>query len=53
MFRVSVVFFVLIFSLLASGCHTIYHTSKGAVEGAKMDYEDAKKADDWIKKNLW
>ncbi len=31
------------------GCET----AKGAAEGAKKDWQNAKKADDWMRKNLW
>jgi hypothetical protein len=48
---------VALFALAASGCHTVYRTSKGAAEGAvsgaKQDYEEVKKTDAWIKDNLW
>ena len=35
--------------VFASGCHTV----EGASKGAQQDYEDAKKADEWMQKNLW
>ncbi|MDD5346984.1 MAG: hypothetical protein PHT59_00025 [Candidatus Omnitrophica bacterium] len=55
--RIVMFLLVAAFGLAASGCHTVYRTSKGAaagaVSGAQKDYEDAKKADEWMKKNLW
>lgn len=39
------------------GCNTVYKSTKGAaqgaVEGAQQDYQEAKKADAWMQKNLW
>ncbi len=55
--RIAVLVLLFAFGLAASGCHTVYRASKGAAEGAvsgaQKDYEDAKKADEWMKKNLW
>jgi hypothetical protein len=58
MIRKTVLFLGLIsFAVLVSGCNTIFRASKGAAQGAasgaKQDVEDVKKADDWMKKNLW
>ena len=39
--------------LISSGCHTVYRASTGAAQGAQEDFEDAKKADAWMQKNLW
>jgi predicted small secreted protein len=44
---------ILVFVFLSSGCNTVAGASKGAAEGAKKDYEDAKKADEWMRKSLW
>ena len=38
---------------LTSGCNTISCTAHGAVDGAKKDYKEAKKADAWLQENLW
>jgi uncharacterized protein YceK len=40
---------ILAFILSLSGCGTL----KGAYNGAKEDWQSLKKADDWMKKNLW
>lgn len=37
------------FIFLAAGCETV----KGAFEGAKKDWQSAKKFDDWMRKNMW
>ena len=41
--KTGMLFLMLCFVIVASGCHTVYKTSKGAadgaVEGAKQDYE--------------
>jgi len=37
------------FIVLVGGCET----AKGAFEGAKKDWQSAKKIDDWMKKNMW
>ena len=42
-----------VFLALAAGCQTITEAFKGAGEGAKKDWESAKKIDTWIKDNLW
>ena len=42
-------FILFAFLILISGCETV----KGACEGAKRDWESAKKIDDWMQKNLW
>jgi predicted small secreted protein len=47
--RAVLLFILLAFVISLSGCHTV----KGAAEGAKQDYEDAQKADAWMRKNLW
>jgi predicted small secreted protein len=44
---------ILFFIFLSSGCNTVAGASKGAAEGAKKDYEDAKKADELMRKSLW
>lgn len=35
------------------GCGTIKGIGQGASEGAKKDWQGIKKADDWVRKNLW
>lgn len=49
--------FALIVLLLAaipmSGCHTVSGAAQGAADGAKKDYEAAKKTDAWLQENLW
>lgn len=42
-------FILTIFVISIGGCETI----KGAFDGAKRDWESAKKIDDWMQKNLW
>jgi uncharacterized protein YceK len=48
---------LIVFVISVTGCNTVFQASKGAAkgatEGAKQDVEDAKKADAWLKKNLW
>ena len=38
---------------LFSGCGTIKGIGKGAAEGAKEDWTALKKADKWMRENLW
>ncbi len=40
-------------SILCCGCNTVGGAAKGAADGAKKDYEEAKKADAWLQENLW
>ena len=35
--------------VVLSGCETV----KGAAEGFCRDWQNAKKVDDWMRKNLW
>ena len=42
-------FILFAFIVLVGGCETV----KGAFEGAKKDWQSAKKIDDWMKKNMW
>lgn len=42
-------FMALLYVVLSSGCETV----KGASDGARKDYENAKKADKWMQDNLW
>jgi len=50
----GVIFFILlIFLILISGCETIKGAFSGATDGAKKDWGQAKKIDDWMRKNLW
>jgi predicted small secreted protein len=44
---------VLLCVFIISGCETITGAAKGAVEGMQKDWAVLKKADDWLKKNLW
>ena len=47
--KCTIFFIFSIFLILISGCETM----KGAFEGAKKDWDSAKKADQWLRKNLW
>jgi predicted small secreted protein len=42
-----------ILAVLLSGCNTVQGAAGGAASGAKQDVESLKKADGWMKKNLW
>ncbi|MDD5730214.1 MAG: hypothetical protein PHN57_03690 [Candidatus Omnitrophica bacterium] len=44
---------VLFAFLFVSGCETAKGAACGAQDGAKKDWENAKKTDAWLKKNLW
>jgi predicted small secreted protein len=44
---------IVIFAVLLSGCNTVKGTAAGAASGAQQDLESMKKADGWLKKNLW
>jgi uncharacterized protein YceK len=54
-------FVLLIFVFLGSGCSTVVKGTVGATnglvqgtkEGAKQDWESIKKTDAWMKDNLW
>jgi predicted small secreted protein len=48
-----VIFVLLLVVALESGCNTVSGAAKGASDGAKKDWEAAKKTDVWMKKNLW
>jgi len=39
--------------IVISGCETIAGAAKGATEGMQKDWAALKKADAWMKKNLW
>ena len=43
----------LAFLVIASGCNTLKGATEGAAQGAKKDWEETKKVDDWFRKNLW
>lgn len=51
----------LLLMLLLCGCETIAYSfkgftegaAKGAAEGAKKDWANIQKTDDWMRKNLW
>ncbi|RJP27344.1 MAG: hypothetical protein C4533_07735 [Candidatus Omnitrophota bacterium] len=55
--KASLLLLLLPVMLMLSGCHTLFNSSKGAYEGAKegakKDWEGLKKADNWLKENLW
>ena len=40
-------------SMVLSGCHTVKGAVEGGVEGFSKDWETAKRADRWIRENLW
>lgn len=40
-------------ALLITGCQTIEGAWRGATEGAKEDWEQAKEVDKWMRENLW
>jgi hypothetical protein len=44
---------LVIFTVILSGCNTVKGGAGGAASGAKQDVESLKKADGWMKKNLW
>jgi predicted small secreted protein len=45
----AALFILLIFIIMLSGCETM----KGAAGGAKKDFQALKKADQWMRDNLW
>jgi hypothetical protein len=47
--RGTICFILSILVILISGCETF----KGAFQGSKKDWESVKKADEWMRKNLW
>lgn len=50
----GVIFFILfILLVLIGGCETIKGAFTGATDGARKDWEQARKIDDWMRKNLW
>lgn len=49
----AILFVLSVFLILIGGCETIKGALKGATEGAKRDWESAKKIDSWIRENLW
>ena len=49
----NALFILFIFLVLISGCETIKGAFTGAGDGARKDWEAAKKVDDWMRKNLW
>lgn len=51
--RSFMLFILSVILLLLSGCATIKGAWKGATEGAKEDWEDAQKIDEWMRENLW
>ena len=52
--RKGTAFFILsLLFILLSGCETIRSSFQGATGGANKDWEVIKRADDWIRKNLW
>ena len=51
--RVFIAVFIGIAGIVFSGCNTVSGAAKGASDGAKKDYEEAKKADVWLQDNLW
>jgi len=46
-------FILSLFLILISGCETLKGGVQGATGGAKKDWEAAKRADEWMRKNLW
>jgi hypothetical protein len=58
MIKRNAIFFILsIFLVLTFGCNTIKEafkgTATGVAAGTKKDWEAAKKADQWMRDNLW
>jgi predicted small secreted protein len=54
MIKKRVIFFsLLVFIVLNAGCETLKGAATGAFEGAKKDWEVAKKVDNWMRENLW
>jgi predicted small secreted protein len=51
--RICIVFCICLAGIVFSGCNTVGGAAKGASDGAKKDYEQAKKADVWLQDNLW
>lgn len=48
--------FLFVFLFLVSGCTLVKGVTgaaQGVAEGAKEDYQAIKKADGWVKDNLW
>jgi predicted small secreted protein len=51
--RAFLLFILLAFVISIGGCNTVSGAAKGAAEGAKKDYEAAKKTDSLMRENLW
>ncbi len=56
----ALIFVLVVFAILISGCET----AKGAAQGAQLDFQTAKRgtmkcwqvlksADDWMQRNMW
>lgn len=53
-FRSALIICVLYLLLMVlNGCCTVKGAVQGGVEGFSEDWETAKKADEWIRENLW
>lgn len=48
-----VIFILPLLFILISGCETIKGAFGGATDGARRDWEQARRIDDWMRKNLW
>jgi predicted small secreted protein len=51
--RLFIIVFLCIAGVCLAGCNTVGGAAKGASDGAKKDYEQAKKTDAWLQENLW
>ena len=53
MFKKSLLIAVLTGVLFLVGCETLKGAANGTTEGAKKDFEQAKKIDSWLRDELW
>jgi len=54
MIKKGAIFFILsVFLILVSGCETLGGAAKGASEGAKTDWDNAKQLDKKMQEVLW
>jgi predicted small secreted protein len=54
MIKKGAIFFILsVFLILVSGCETVKGAAGGASEGAKQDWDNAKKLDKKMQEVLW
>lgn len=51
--KCCLVFLLLAFVALVSGCQTVTMGLTGATDGIQRDWESLKEIDSWMRENLW